>query len=109
MRSLFFFEEMYMSHLELRVLAKLKVNPEYRIDVIREFEILVIQSRKEDGCVQYDLHYDVNDINTLIFFEIWKSENEFEAHKKSNHFIVCFNKIEHMIENHHAYIMNSVS
>lgn len=98
-----------MSDFELSIFARLKINEEHITDVLDAFKVLTIQSRQEIGCIQYELYYGVNDINTLIFFERWKSELDFEAHKKTNHFMDCFEKVGYMIEDQEVHIMNAVS
>ncbi|MGQ1397648.1 putative quinol monooxygenase [Acinetobacter baumannii] len=94
--------------LELRVSASINVKQEFIDEVLKELKFLVDYTRKERGCVQYDLHYDLSNSNHLVFFEVWKSKDDFEEHKKTQHFIECFNKINHMIESQQAFIMNVI-
>jgi quinol monooxygenase YgiN len=47
---------------------------------------LVEASRKETGCVSYDLCEDIYDSNILTFIECWKDETAIEKHNQSEHF-----------------------
>ena len=56
---------------EIRGVAKLAIQREYINQVIEVFKVLVNKTRKEFGCLQYDLHQEVHDPATLIFFLNW--------------------------------------
>ncbi|WP_134087739.1 putative quinol monooxygenase [Olivibacter sp. XZL3] len=43
---------------------------------------LVVQSKKEPACLQYDLHQSVEDPNVFIFHEVWKDEEGFALHNE---------------------------
>ena len=49
-------------------------------------EKLINESRKEIGCISYNLYEDSNNCNILTFIEEWKSEEAINAHNKSEHF-----------------------
>lgn len=48
---------------------------------------LIASSRKEEGCISYNLYEDINNKNVLTFMEEWKDENTIKLHNKSEHFI----------------------
>jgi quinol monooxygenase YgiN len=41
---------------------------------------LVEPTRKEEGCVQYDLHRDREDPAQFLFYEIWTDRGSWDAH-----------------------------
>lgn len=43
---------------------------------------MVIQSRQEEACIQYDLHQSTDDENLFIFQEEWASAEGLEAHNQ---------------------------
>lgn len=43
---------------------------------------MVIQSRKEAACLQYDLHQSTDDENQFIFWEEWENEAALQAHNQ---------------------------
>ncbi len=46
---------------------------------------LVGPTRKEEGCIQYDLHYDSKDPSKFMFYEIWTSKEALDQHAESPH------------------------
>ncbi|MCT4672651.1 MAG: antibiotic biosynthesis monooxygenase [Prolixibacteraceae bacterium] len=68
------------------LLATIKVE-KGRDDLMQEFlRQLVYDSRKEKGCVQYDLHKDLDDPCCFLVYEIWKSQVSLDIHIDSTHF-----------------------
>ena len=59
-------------------------------DKIKEFlelaNELVEKTRKENGCVNYNLLQGLNDQQTLIMVEEWESAEVLKAHMASAHF-----------------------
>lgn len=46
---------------------------------------LVVESRKENACLQYDLHQDHGNRNVFIFHEIWESHAGWDLHNAQPH------------------------
>ena len=44
------------------------------------------ESRKEKGCLSFNLYEDINNSNTLIFIEEWLNEEAIKLHTGSKHF-----------------------
>lgn len=59
-------------------------NIEKYLDLVTE---LADKSRKEPGCISYDLYTDINSQNILTFIEEWKDLSTIEAHNASEHFM----------------------
>lgn len=55
-------------------------SPELR----KAFQELERNSRKEEGCVKYDLHQSIDDPDTFLFCEIWTGEEALALHANSN-------------------------
>jgi len=47
---------------------------------------LVAPSRKEPGCVQYDLHVDNKEAGHFLFYENWRSQAALDEHVATPHF-----------------------
>jgi quinol monooxygenase YgiN len=70
---------------ELRLIADVTAKPEH-IDAVRTaLKNLVEPSRAEDGCLQYDLHEDLERPGHFIFFERWRDAATLAAHAKATH------------------------
>ncbi|HKF51692.1 MAG TPA: putative quinol monooxygenase [Candidatus Acidoferrales bacterium] len=55
---------------------------------------LVTQTRKEKGCVNYDLHQSQADSKEFVMYENWESAADLDAHARSEH-LVAFGKAAH--------------
>jgi quinol monooxygenase YgiN len=64
----------------LTVIAKIKVKPECMELVKKEIGKILEPVRKEEGCLQYDLHQDNADPSLLFFYENWESEELLQKH-----------------------------
>ena len=55
-----------------------------------EFKILaqklINESRKESGCISYNLYEDSNNCNILTFIEEWENKDVINIHNNSEHF-----------------------
>jgi quinol monooxygenase YgiN len=67
------------------VVATLTVKPEMRAELISAARDAILATRKEEGCIAYDLHESVSDPNRLVFLEEWDSVERMPVHSKSEH------------------------
>lgn len=47
---------------------------------------LIEESRKETGCIEYDLYEDLRNSDKVAFIEVWESEEAIKLHNNSIHF-----------------------
>ena len=52
-----------------------------------ELRALVGPTRKEEGCLQYDLHRGADQPGTFLFHEVWQSREHHVAHTRTPHFL----------------------
>jgi len=52
-----------------------------------ELRALVGPTRKEEGCLRYDLHRGADQPGTFLFHEIWASREHHAAHTRTPHFL----------------------
>ena len=52
-----------------------------------ELRALVAPTRKEDGCLQYDLHRSADGSGAFLLHEVWESKEHHTAHTKTDHFL----------------------
>jgi quinol monooxygenase YgiN len=64
------------------VVAKHGKEAELRTQVLA----LVAPTRKEEGCVQYDVHVSNGEPGRFVFYENWTSGEMLDRHLKSDHF-----------------------
>lgn len=52
-----------------------------------ELRALVTPSRKEDGCLQFDLHRCADQPSIFLFHEVWETRDHHTAHTRTPHFL----------------------
>ncbi|AJI96097.1 putative quinol monooxygenase [Yersinia ruckeri] len=72
--------------MEVRIIASLIAKPDFFEDVKEILHQIIEPSRAESGNLQYDLHRDIDQPNTFVFFERWASEDAVQKHNKTAHF-----------------------
>ena len=71
--------------MKIYLTATLKSKPEFIDEVKTVLENMVIQSRKEETCIRYDLHQGTEDKNQFVFWEIWESKDALEQHNQQSY------------------------
>ncbi|MCA8945121.1 MAG: antibiotic biosynthesis monooxygenase [Planctomycetes bacterium] len=69
----------------LTVVAKVRAKPGYEEAVLAELTALVEPTRKEEGCINYDLHRMQAEPAVFLFYENWTSREALDKHAKSPH------------------------
>ena len=69
----------------IRVVAHFKPKPGKLAEVRRLLLDFTDPTRKEKGCVFYDLHENPNDPEDLTFIEEWETVGDLDAHGQSIH------------------------
>jgi quinol monooxygenase YgiN len=62
------------------VIAQIKAKPASEAEVKRELLSLVAPSRKDAGCINYDLHQSTENPALFVFHENWESKAALDAH-----------------------------
>ena len=70
----------------ITIVAKLTLKPEKKEDFKALTEELRRESRKEKGCISYNLYEDIKNPNRLAFIEEWRDEEAIKLHKESKHY-----------------------
>ncbi|MDF2593212.1 MAG: antibiotic biosynthesis monooxygenase [Clostridia bacterium] len=63
-------------------IVKADKTAEYKQQAVR----LIEETRKEDGCISYDLCEGIDNPNILTFIEKWETKQHLDAHMKTAHF-----------------------
>lgn len=83
---------------KLTVVAKVVAKTDFVETVKMELLRLIAPTRKEDGCIEYNLHQDNEDPAVFVFYETWESLACLENHMNSEHFKIYVNVVGSMIE-----------
>lgn len=67
------------------VIATLKLKPGTREKLLEPARVCIEETRKEEGCIAYDLLGSITDDDTMIFVEKWQSRADLTAHSRTSH------------------------
>ncbi|WP_377891004.1 putative quinol monooxygenase [Alkalihalobacillus sp. R86527] len=92
---------------EIVITAILKPIEGHENEVFNVLRSVTNASRKEPGCIQYDLHRSIEG-STYIIHEVWKDEQAVEAHISSTHYQEYRESIPDFISTREVYKMKKV-
>ena len=82
------------------IVAKIKIKEEFKDEILDELKELHKSTHAFDsGCLQYDLHKDLEDSNSFTFVETWENQELLDAHMTKEHFLTFVKKVENKLEN----------
>jgi quinol monooxygenase YgiN len=81
------------------IVATVKVKDGFKDEVYAELSKLHEATHKNDeGCIQYDLHKDLDDENSFTFVETWQSAELLALHEQKEHFKTFVSNVESKID-----------
>ena len=90
------------------VLAQLKAKPGEEKAVREALVAMVKPTRKEKGCICYNLHQSQSDPTQFMFYEQWKDKETLDAHGKTAHMKAMQAGIKGRIEKGGATFFNLI-
>lgn len=72
---------------KLIVLARFKIQLGKEKEALSELTKLLEATRKEEGCIQYDLHVLQNSPQEFMFYEVWTGLEALEKHRNTKHIL----------------------
>jgi len=88
---------------KLTVVAKIKAKTGNAEKLLQELIQLVEPSRRDAGCVNYDLHHSTEDPNLFLFYENWDSKQLWEQHMETEHLQVFKERARDLIESNELW------
>ena len=81
----------------VRVLARVVALPDKIEEVESVLHALIKETRKEAGCVQYELLQNRDDPAEFTFVEEWENDSAIDAHFASAHMQAALSKTAHLL------------
>jgi quinol monooxygenase YgiN len=78
------------------VVATFQARPGKEAELKKALITLVAPTRKEAGCINYDLHASPEDPAKFLFHENWASRAQLDTHLKSTHVMVLFPRLDEL-------------
>ena len=69
---------------KILVTLRMIVRPERRADLLETMRGMLEPARVERGCLSYRLYEDVEDRNTFVLIEEWKTQKDLEGHIRTD-------------------------
>ncbi|MDL2232128.1 antibiotic biosynthesis monooxygenase [Ruminococcaceae bacterium OttesenSCG-928-L11] len=70
----------------IRVVATFNLKPNQLDNALTVAKELIALTRKEEGCVHYDLAQAAQNESVLVILEAWESQEALDVHSASEHF-----------------------
>ena len=83
-----------MSGKTITVVATFQARPGKETELKKALISLVTPTRKEAGCINYDLHVSSEDPVKFLFHENWTSKTHLDAHLKNTHIQVLLPRLD---------------
>ncbi|MCA6067955.1 antibiotic biosynthesis monooxygenase [Chryseobacterium sp. RG1] len=93
----------------LYVIAKSISKKEDILQTQKTLEALIEPTRKEEGCIKYELLQDHTNPEVFFFDEIWESKERLNAHASSTHFLQAQEQLKSLLESPmEVYLLNKI-
>ena len=73
--------------MNLHIIALFIFFVNYLMEAVELFQNLVKETRKEEGCLQYDLIEDKDNKGTFFLIELWESVEHHNRHNGQDHLL----------------------
>jgi quinol monooxygenase YgiN len=70
---------------EIRVVATMVAKAGFRDQLEQAVRAVVAPSRRDPGCLHYDLHQDLAEPDRFVFIETWASQDALDQHNQTAH------------------------
>ena len=85
-----------MSAKTITVVATFQARPGKKTELKNALIGLVTPTRKEAGCINYDLHASPEDPAKFLFHENWTSKAHLDAHLKTAHIAALLPRVDEL-------------
>ncbi len=86
-----------MGNKTIRVVARILSLPEKVEELTAILRALVEPTRKETGCISYQLLRNTSDVCDFVFVEEWASQSAIDTHLKTPHIQNAFAKAQSLL------------
>jgi len=80
----------------VQTISKIFVKEDGINEFIELFKEMINPTKKETGCIQYEMYQDEDDTTILIVLEQWESREHFNQHLESEHFKMIGPKMDRL-------------
>ena len=66
---------------------RMAIRPQRRVEALKILRSMAEQCRFDDGCLGWHIYGDLLENNVIMFEEIWSTEEDLEAHMRSEEYL----------------------
>lgn len=81
----------------LHVVARVTARPETADTLRSVLSALIEPTRRESGCIAYQLLENRRDSTDFTFVEIWSDDDAFDAHLQTEHFLAAAAQLPELV------------
>ena len=85
-----------MSAKNITVVATFEAKPGKENELRRALLTLIAPTRKETGCINYDLHQSPDEPRKFLFHENWMDKKSLDAHLQNTHVQVLLPRVDEL-------------
>ena len=90
----------------LTIVARIEAKAD-KIELVKTALLKLIEpTRKEEGCLQYDLHQDNENPEAFVFYENWESRALWQTHMNNDHLKAYMEETDGAVE---SFTLNEMS
>ena len=93
----------------LTVVATIVAKPGKEAETEAVLLALIAPSRQDAGCIQYDLHSDLENPRAFLFTEIWESRAALDRHLETPHLTAFKARIPELVETLEIRLLETIS
>ncbi len=93
----------------VNVVATIVARKDTAADVEKILLGLIAPSRRDPGCISYDLHRSQDDPNVFVFYETWESRELLGKHLETPHLLAWREKAPNMTESMDVKVLSKLS
>jgi quinol monooxygenase YgiN len=93
---------------KITVVAKIVAKKDCIEAVKTELLKLIPPTRKESGCIEYNLHEDNSDPSIFLFYETWEDAVSIEKHINTDHYKAYAKALDGLLEEKVVYKMTRI-
>lgn len=92
----------------IKIVATLRAKPGQGDAVKKALLACVEGSRKEEGCLFYDLHVDQSEPLRFVFIEGWKDQAAIEHHKTTEHYQLMAKAVGELLDHREVLLLDQI-
>jgi len=93
----------------ITIMARLTAKSDAVEAVKAEVMKMVAPTRQEDGCLEYRLHQDNDNLAVFVFYENWKNQSCLEQHLQSSHYKAYVSAVGDLIDDKIVHKMTEIA